>query len=95
MTKSGIQPLDLQTEQLDRSQYPSPRFLLVIAAAISSLLMLSWAAHRNDAAPQDEEIAAIAAPGDLTAGRPTHQATQRTTQRIDRQLVARAIPLRP
>lgn len=60
MSLNGIQPLDLQTEHLDHGQYPSLRFLLVVAAIVSSLLILSWASHRDDFAAGNQDRVAAA-----------------------------------
>jgi hypothetical protein len=43
MLDYGLPPLDLQTEHLDRSQYPSGRLLLLIAAIMGSVLLMTWA----------------------------------------------------
>ena len=89
MSIHGIQPLDLQTEPIDRNQYPRLRFLLVVAAIISSLLIVSWAAHRNDLSAAAAGLAATDRLGD-----PQLQA-QEEHPRIPRDVIARAIPLRP
>ena len=46
MSLASIPPLDLQTEHLDRSQYPTGRLLLLVAAVAGCGLLASWAAHR-------------------------------------------------
>ncbi|MCS6912771.1 MAG: hypothetical protein RMK29_17375 [Myxococcales bacterium] len=82
MALQGIPPLDLQTEHLDRSQYPSLRLLLVVAAIISSLLIVTWVAHRDT----------FAVSGQMAAGQ---QASPAPPAAVDRELISRAIPLRP
>jgi len=58
MSHFGLPPLDLQTEHLDRSQYPSGRLLLLIAAIMASVLMTAWAADKPPVPPGDVVAAA-------------------------------------
>lgn len=80
MSYPGIPPLDLQTEHLDRSQHPSLRLLLVVAAIISSLLVATWASHRDT----------FAVSGQAAAGPQAGPAPP-----VSRELISRAVPLRP
>lgn len=86
MQYKTLLPLDAQTVRLAPDQYPSVRMLLVIAVIATSGLVLSWAAHR------DAMQVARNTPAEVTKGAPTAPAT---VPAIDRQLMARVIPLRP
>jgi hypothetical protein len=79
MAFAGIPPLDLQTEHLDRDQYPSVRMLLVVALIACSGLTLSWAMGR-DASPSSVAV---------------QQKEAQQPAAVDRTLIARAFPRRP
>lgn len=81
MAFAGIPPLDLQTEHLDRDQYPSVRMLLVVALIACSGLTLSWAmATGRDASPSQVAL---------------QQQEAQQPAAVDRTLIARAFPRRP